>query len=75
MLYFHPYNNYYIPLGDIILQMRRMGMQIELAEDAAYEKAVREAQDDPEKAKALTTLLAYENMDPDKQIEPSALVQ
>lgn len=66
---FHPYNNHYVPLGDIILQMRRMGMQIELAEDAAYEKAVREAQDDPEKAKALTTLLAYENMDPDKQIE------
>lgn len=67
---FHPHNNHFVPLGDIILQMRRMGMDIELAEDGAYREALKKAQADPEKARVLTTLLAYENMDASKQIEP-----
>ena len=66
---FHPYNNHYVPLGDIILQMRRMGMKIELMEDDAFEAALQKAKDDPVKARVLTTLLAYENMDAGKKIE------
>lgn len=66
---FHPYNNHYVPLGDIILQMRRMGMKIELVEDEAFEAALQKAKEDPVKARVLTTLLAYENMDTGKKIE------
>lgn len=66
---FHPYNNHYVPLGDIILQMRRMGMQIKLSEDAEFERALKKAKQDPVKARLLTTLLAYENMDDSKKIE------
>jgi len=66
---FHPYNNHFVPLGDIILQMRAMGMDIALAEDAAFDAAIREAQDDPARMKTLTTLVAYANMDPDKEVE------
>lgn len=66
---FHPYNNHYVPLGDIILQMRRMGMQIALTEDAEFEQALKQAKQDPVKARLLTTLLAYENMDESKKVE------
>lgn len=66
---FHPYNNHYVPLGDIILQMRRMGMKIELLEDEAFDNALQKAKADPVKARVLTTLLAYENMDTGKKIE------
>ena len=66
---FHPYNNHYVPLGDIILQMKRMGMNIKLAEDDEFAAMLSEAQNDPEKAAKLTTLLAYENKDSSKKVE------
>lgn len=66
---FHPYNNHYVPLGDILLQMRKMGMDIKLAEDDEFAAMLSEAQNDPEKAAKLTTLLAYENMDSSKKVE------
>lgn len=66
---FHPYNNHYVPLGDIILQMKRMGYNIKLAENDEFAQALKAAENDPEKAKLLTTMLAYENMDSDKKIE------
>ncbi|MEG0681463.1 MAG: amino acid adenylation domain-containing protein [Eubacterium sp.] len=69
---FHPYNNHFVPLGDIILQMRRMGMTITLSEEDDFRKSLEKTQNDPEKAKALTTLLAYENMDIRRKIEPIA---
>ena len=58
---FHPYNNHYVPLGDIILQMKRMGMNIKLAEDDEFAAMLSDAQNDPEKAAKLTTLLAYDD--------------
>ena len=66
---FHPYNNHYVPLGDIILQMRSMGMSIKLAEDKEFSEMLGKAQNDPQKAAKLTTLLAYENMDSSKKVE------
>lgn len=66
---FHPYNNHYVPLGDIILRMRHMGIEIQLSEDDAFAEALKHVQEDAEKAKRLTTLLAYENMDRSKKIE------
>ncbi len=66
---FHPYNNHYVPLGDIILQMKRMGMNIKLAEDDEFAAMLSDAQNDPEKAAKLTTLLAYDNKDSSKKVE------
>ena len=66
---FHPYNNHYVPLGDIILQMRNMGMNIKLAEDNEFAELLSKAQNDPEKAAKLTTLLAYDNKDSSKTVE------
>ena len=66
---FHPYNNHYVPLGDIILQMKKMGLDIKLAEDDEFAAMLDVAQNDPEKAAKLTTLLAYENKDSSKTVE------
>ncbi len=66
---FHPFNNHYVPLGDIILQMRRMGFDIKLCEDNEFAQALHKAEQDPEKSKILTTMLAYQNADSTKKVE------
>ena len=66
---FHPYNNHTVALGDLISQMRSMGLSIEFMEDDEFDKAYRSALADPQKTAALTTLLAYEHKDPKKAIE------
>lgn len=66
---FHPFNNHYVPLGDIILQMKRMGFDIALAEDSEFSDMLNKAQQDKKRASLLTTLLAYENKDSSKKVE------
>ncbi len=59
---FHPYNNHSIYMGDIIYAMKEYGMDIVLSEDGEYERALDEAKQDPEKAKVLSSMIAYQNM-------------
>ena len=59
---FHPYNNHSIYMGDIIYAMKEYGMDITLSEDEEYERALEEAKRDPEKAKVLSSMIAYQNM-------------
>lgn len=66
---FHPFNNHYIPLGDIILRMKQMGLDIKLCGDEEFARCVKAAQDDKKKAALLTALLAYETMDSSKKVE------
>jgi thioester reductase-like protein len=66
---FHPFNNHYVPLGDIVLQMGQMGIDVRPSEDEAYREALSKAQANPEKARILTSLLAYENRDESQQRE------
>ena len=66
---FHPFNNHYVPLGDIILQMRKTGMKIRLTEDDEYMRMLQKAQENPKKSAKLTTLLAYDNKDSSKTVE------
>ena len=66
---FHPFNNHYIPLGDIILRMKQMGLGINLCDDDEFMRCVKAAQSDKQKAAMLTTLLAYENKDSSKKVE------
>jgi hypothetical protein len=49
--------------------MKRMGMNIKLAEDDEFAAMLSDAQNDPEKAAKLTTLLAYDNKDSSKKVE------
>ncbi|MCQ4635722.1 amino acid adenylation domain-containing protein [Anaerovorax odorimutans] len=59
---FHPYNNHSIYMGDIIHEMKRHGMDIELAEEKDYLAALEKAQKDPQKAEVLSSMIAYQNM-------------
>ncbi|MEG0829785.1 MAG: amino acid adenylation domain-containing protein [Anaerovoracaceae bacterium] len=67
---FHPYNNHSIFMGDIINAMKMCGIQIELAEESAYAKALEAAQKDPEKAAVLSSMIAYQNMGHGKKTVP-----
>lgn len=42
--------------------MKEYGMDIELSEDEDYERALEETRQDPEKAKVLSSMIAYQNM-------------
>ena len=66
---FHPFNNHYIPLGDIILTMKQLGLDIKLCGDDEFESCVKAVQRDKKKAALLTTLLAYDNKDSSKKVE------
>ena len=57
---FHPVNSHTVPFGDIVLCMRACGMEVPFVEDDAFTAAIHAAEDDQEKAQALTGLLAYE---------------
>ncbi len=66
---FHPLNNHVVPLGDIIMQMQEIGLPIRLVEDDEFASMLSAAENDPEKASFLTTLLAYENKDSSRSVE------
>ncbi len=66
---FHPFNNHYIPLGDIITRMIDMGLDIRLVERDEFIQCVKDAESDKEKSAMLTTLLAYANRDSSKTVE------
>ena len=58
---FNAVNNHTLPLGDIILQMNKNGMNIELVEYEEFARALKEAQKDPDKAAILSSMTAYMN--------------
>lgn len=59
---FHPYNNHSIYMGDIIQEMKKYGLKIAFSEESDYMEALEAAQKDPEKAKVLSSMIAYQNM-------------
>lgn len=63
---FHPFNHHFILLGDVLRLMSEKGMHIEPVEADEFKKALEEAESDPEKAKILSSILAYQNMDSKK---------
>ena len=56
---FHPYNDHHVFLGDAIDVLRKRGMNIQPCEMDEYECAFGEAMRDPEKARNLNSLIAY----------------
>lgn len=59
---FHPFNNHTLIMGDLYAEMDKMGLHSEPAETEDYEKALELAEQDPEKAKILSSMIAYQNM-------------
>ncbi|MBQ3418103.1 MAG: amino acid adenylation domain-containing protein [Ruminococcus sp.] len=59
---FNAVNNHTLPLGDIIRQMNKNGMNIRMVEYEEFSDALTEAQKDPEKAAILSSMTAYMNL-------------
>jgi hypothetical protein len=58
---FQPFNNHTELLGDVLLMMEKVGGEMRFVENAEFERAIAIAGQDPEKAKLLSALLAYQN--------------
>ena len=56
---FHAVNNHLVPTVDVIRIIQEKGYGISLVEDAEFSKALSEAEQDPQKAAILSSLLAY----------------
>jgi amino acid adenylation domain-containing protein/thioester reductase-like protein len=70
---FHPYNNHTLFMGDIILTMKDLGINIEMVEDDVFQSALSSAMKDPTRAESLTSLIAYQNMAQGKAALPVAV--
>lgn len=57
---FHPYNDHHIFLGDAVDVLKKQGIEITPCERCDYEKAFGEAMRNPQKAKHLNSLIAYQ---------------
>ena len=59
---FQPFNNHTELLGDVLLFMDKIGRNIRFVENAEFEASLAAAGQDPEKAKLLSSMLAYQDM-------------
>ena len=59
---FHPYNNHVQLMGDILTQLGNITGGVRFVEPDEFEAVMAEAQNDPQKAKQLSALLAYKDM-------------
>ena len=59
---FHPFNNHHVFFGDVMSQLSLIGDVPRQVEASAFQTAMADAQEDPEKAKLMSSLLAYQDM-------------
>ena len=59
---FHAYNSHTQFLGDVLNGFNNLGTNIRLVEDEEYNATMESAGNDPQKAKTLSSLLAYQDM-------------
>ncbi len=59
---FQPFNNHTELLGDVLQLMTKVGREIRFVENDEFEKTINEAGQDPEKAKLLSAILAYQDV-------------
>ena len=58
---FHPFNHQQLLTGIVFREMSALGLDIRPVEREEFAKAFAEAQSDPAKAQALTSIMAYQN--------------
>ena len=59
---FQPFNDHAELLGDVLQLMEKVGRDMRFVEDDEFEQAVTIAGQDPEKAKLLSAIMAYQDM-------------
>ena len=59
---FHPYNNHFVHFGDVMNELSVIGPAPAQMEAAEFEARLNAVKDDPQKAKFLSSLLAYQDM-------------
>lgn len=59
---FHPFNNHTVQFGDVLAELSQIGNAPQQVENEVFNEALEAAKQDPEKAKRLSSLLAYQDM-------------
>ncbi|MBQ3780922.1 MAG: amino acid adenylation domain-containing protein, partial [Bacteroidaceae bacterium] len=59
---FHPYNIHGQFLGDVLMGLTAVGQGIRFVEQEEFADVMEQAKDDPQKAKQMASLLAYQDM-------------
>ncbi len=59
---FHPFNNHHVYFADVLRQLRVIDAEPKQVETPEFNLAMDAAKNDPEKAKLLSSLLAYQDM-------------
>jgi amino acid adenylation domain-containing protein/thioester reductase-like protein len=59
---FHPFNDHYVHFGDVLAELSKIGDAPRQVEAEAFGEALEAAKQDPEKAKRLSSLIAYQDM-------------
>ncbi len=59
---FHPYNIHNQFLGDVLSGLTTIGAQMRFVEQEEFDEAIEQAKNDPQKARTLSSLLAYQDM-------------
>ena len=59
---FHPYNIHGQFLGDVLMGLKSVGDGIRFVEQDAFAEVMEQAKNDPQKARQLSSLLAYQDM-------------
>ena len=59
---FHPYNIHTQFLGDVLTGLSSVGQTIRFVEQEQFQQALAQAADDPQQARQLSSLLAYQDM-------------
>ena len=59
---FQPFNNHTELLGDVLMLMQKLGREMRFVEMAEFQQAIAVASQDPEKAKLLASILAYQDV-------------
>ena len=59
---FHPYNIHGQFLGDVLMGLTSVGSRLRFVEQEEFAEAMEQAKDDPQKARQMASLLAYQDM-------------
>ncbi len=69
---FHPFNNHSVHLGDVLNELRLIGEAPRQVEAADFTSALEQSKQQPDKARFLQSLLAYQDMAHGGEVRPIA---
>lgn len=59
---FHPFNDHRVPMADVVSEFSKIvGSKMEYVEDEVFQQTINEAKADPEKARVMQSMLAYQS--------------